>query len=255
MGMASIGMPSGRPSGPSERASARRRHRMPSSGRSASAAGHVGTCSPAATMRAALPVGCRRQFVAWPAAARRRAAERGGVKPAVTGAGSAGAVSPRPAVWSASFMNALPSCRPASADHDGRGGHQDRLAARFQQIADPQRLHRAADVGFALLHVGLRGGGLRGAPRRGDEIGLAGIGFARPDGLAALVAHAPHDRVEVGPAGAGLERTVGELRIERRSRSTRARAASRSAASAQAPIRQAAGPAPPWLALRCRRHG
>ena len=44
---------------------------------------------------------------------------------------------------------------------------------------------------------------------------LRGIGLALPGRLAALVAHALHDGVEVGRAGTGLQRPVGELRVER----------------------------------------
>ncbi|MBW8908626.1 MAG: hypothetical protein JF620_06305, partial [Mesorhizobium sp.] len=99
--------------------------------------------------------------------------------------------------------------------HDGGGGHQDRLAAGLEQIAYPQRLHRAGHRRLALQRVGFRSRGLRRAARRRDEIGLGGIGLGAFDRLAALIAHALHDGIEIRRAGTGLQRPVGGLGVER----------------------------------------
>ena len=177
-----------------------------------SSAAPIGSALPASTMRTSAGSGPRYTGALPPA---------GGVLP--SGAGSkrrcdaargcgAGAVVAEAGDFQRRRPEGLAELQAGEHRHDSGGGHQDRLAAGLQQVADAQRLDRAADVGLALVHVGFRGGGLGGAARRGDEVGLAGIGFARPHGLAALVAHALHDRVEVGSARTRLQRPVGELR-------------------------------------------
>ena len=109
----------------------------------------------------------------------------------------------------------MPSCRPASASMIAAAAIRIGLRRALSRSPILQRLHRPFHRRLALQGVGLGGGGLRRAPRGGDEIRFRGVAFAGLCRLAALVAHALHDGIEVGRAGAGLQRAVGHFRIER----------------------------------------
>ena len=97
-------------------------------------------------------------------------------------------------------MKALPSCRPASAIMTQRvpiriGLRRDfsRSPMRSAFTGLPMSVLRFSDFRFGGARLGGAAGG-------GDEVGLGGVGIAGRDRLAALVAHALHDGVEVGCA-------------------------------------------------------
>ena len=103
-------------------------------------------------------------------------------------------------------------------DRDTGNRHERHTLARPKDLAETEAVRGAARVRLLFLLHRIRLGSrcLRSAARRRYEIGFRRIRRRLTCTPTALIAHAAHDRIEIGRAGAGLQRLIENRCIDLR---------------------------------------